>query len=205
MAYTIETEPGIQAIVYRMTEQRWHSRPPKAGEQAVLYVSHLSSDNELRDEPLVADLFQQNPNVPLYTCDLRGIGESLPGTSQPNSLHSPYGSDYFYAIHSIMLGRPYVGQRTYDLLRVLQWLKSLGHTQVQLAGMGWGTLPATFAAVLATNVNKVTLKGSLDSYASIAESRSYDWPLSSLLPGVLKQFDLPECYAALESKGLKRI
>lgn len=56
MAYTVMTEPGIQAIVYRLTKERWFSRPPHSGNTAILYVSHLSSDAELRDEPLVREL-----------------------------------------------------------------------------------------------------------------------------------------------------
>ncbi len=205
MAYTVTTEPGIQAIVYRLTKERWHSRPPRSGKRAILYVSHLSSDAELRDEPLIRETIEGEPDTPFFTCDVRGIGESMPGTSQPDTFHSPYGSDYFYAIHSIMLGRPYVGQKTFDVLRVLEWLGSIGHHEVHLVGLGWGALPATFAAVLSPSVQQVTLKGALNSYSQIAESEHYDWPLSTLLPGVLKSFDLPDCYAELSTKGLKQI
>ncbi|KAA5541771.1 prolyl oligopeptidase family serine peptidase [Roseiconus nitratireducens] len=201
MAYTVDTEPGVHAIVYRLTDEPWHSRPPRSGSKAILYVSHLSSDQELRDEPLIGQVLADNP-APLFTCDVRGIGESLPGTSQPGSFHSPYGSDYFYAIHSIMLGRPYVGQKTFDVLRVLRWLESLGHTDIHLVASGWGTLPATFAAVLSDRVVRVSLKHALTSYAEIAESEHYDWPLSTLVPDVLARFDLPDCYAELAAKQL---
>lgn len=205
MAYTVTTEPGVHAVVYRLTKERWHSRPARAGKRAVLYLSHLSSDRELRDEPLVREIISAEPEIPFFTCDVRGIGESLPGTSQPGSFHNAYGSDYFYAIHSIMLGRPYVGQRTFDVLRVLQWLESIGHREVHLVGNGWGALPATFASVLSDTVKQVTLKGALESYASIAESKLYDWPLSTLLPGVLQRFDLPDCYDHLAAKKLRRL
>lgn len=205
MGYTVTTEPGIQAIVYRLTDVRWHSRPPRGSRRAILYVSHLSADAELRNELLIRELIEAEPETPLFTCDVRGIGESLPGTSQPGTFHSPYGSDYFYAIHSIMLGRPYVGQKTFDVLRVLDWMNSLGHSEIHLAGLGWGALPATFAAVLSDQVKQVTLKNALTSYSDIAESEHYDWPLSTLLPGVLEHCDLPDCYAELESKQLRSI
>ena len=45
----------------------------------------------------------------------------------------------------------------------------------------------------------------LRSYDEIAQSESYAWPLSTLLPNVLAQFDLPDCYAALKSKNLRQI
>ncbi len=205
VAYAVETEPGIQAVVYRLTDERWQSRPPRAGDRAVLYVSHLSSDAELRDEPLVRELLSAEEGVPFFTCDVRGIGESQPDTAQPNSFHHPYGSDFMYAIHALMLDRPYVGLKTFDVLRVLDWLAALGHTDVHLVGKGWGALPATFAGMLSDTVTQVTLKNALTSYTEIAESEEYAWPLSTLLPDVLSHFDLPECYAALEAKRLVQI
>ncbi len=203
--YTIETEPGIFAVVYRLSDERLMSRPPKGQRRAILYVSHHSSDAELREEPLVRELLEAEPSSTFYACDVRGIGESQPNTCNQNSFLEPYGSDYFYAIHSIMFDRPYVGQRTYDLLRVLHWLASLGHDEVHLVAKGWGALPATFAAVLSDQVKQVTLRNALTSYSDIAESETYAWPLSALVPGILKSFDMPDCYRALRNKELKQI
>jgi hypothetical protein len=69
--------------------------------------------------------------------------------------------------------------------------------------MGLGALPSTFAALLSTHVMQVTLKNALSSYAEVAESTDYRWPLSALLPGVLTGFDLPDCYRELGKKNLK--
>jgi dienelactone hydrolase len=203
--YLVQTEPGIRAVVYRLSDERHYSRPPKNAGRAILYVAHQSSDAELRSEPLITALLEKEPAATLYTCDVRGIGESQPNTCNQNSFLSPYGSDYFYATHSLMLDRPYVGQRTLDVLRVLQWLSENGHSEIHLVGKGWGALPATFAGLLSDHVRQVTLKQALTSYTDIAESRNYDWPLSSMVPGVLKRFDLPDCYRMLEAKQLKII
>jgi hypothetical protein len=104
-----------------------------------------------------------------------------------------------------MLDEPYVGWKTHDLLRVLDWLAAQGHTEVHLAGKGWGAIPAAFAALLAAPVKQVTLKNALTSYAALAEAEHYKWPLSALLPNVLKHFDLPDCYAALAAKRLRQV
>ncbi|GAB4139766.1 MAG: hypothetical protein Tsb009_08870 [Planctomycetaceae bacterium] len=205
ITYAVETEPGIQAVVYRLSKERLYSRPPLAGKRAILYVAHKSSDDELRTEPLIKSMISAEPNVPFYTVDVRGIGESRPGTAGAEPFKNPYGADYFYAIHSLMLDRPYVGQRTFDLLRVLDWLHSVGHSDVHLVGKGWGALPATFAAVLSKRVKQVTLKNALTSFHDLATHEFYDWPLSSFVPNVLGSFDLPDCYAALKSKKLKQI
>ena len=98
-----------------------------------------------------------------------------------------------------------IGVRTFDLLRVLAWLRSLGHPSVHLVGRGWGAVPAAFAAVLDESVSRITLKNALRSYDEIARAADYDWPLSMLPPGILEQFDLPDCYAELESKDLRQI
>ena len=78
---------------------------------------------------------------------------------------------------------------------------------MHLSSRGWGTIPTTFAALLVEGiaVESVTLKHPLTSYADVAESERYDWPLSTFLPGVLATFDLPDCYRALEAKGLRLI
>lgn len=203
--YVVGTEPGIQAIVYRLGDEPLMSRPHAEPRRAILYVAHLSSDAELRAEPLIRELISAEPNTAFYAVDVRGIGESRPNTCGEDSFFDPYGNDYFYAIHAIMLDRPYVGQRTHDVLRVLQWLKHLGHDKVHLVGKGWGALPATFAAVLSDQVDRVTLKNALTSYSDVAESQDYAWPLSALVPNVLSAFDLPDCYEALEQKQLRQI
>lgn len=206
ITYAIETEPGIQALVYRVSDEKLYSRPPQnAGKRATLYVSHVSSDTELKEEPLLKKASKEKGRV-LYTCDVRGIGESMPDTTSPNSFYSAYGSDFFYAAHSVMLDDPYLGQKTFDLLRVLDWLTANGHTDIHLIGRGWGALPATFAALFSPQVKQVTLKNALTSFSEIAETEHYEWPLSTLIPNVLTVFDMPECYAELKAtKDLTQI
>lgn len=203
--YAVETENDILTIVTMLGQQRMQSRPPRIGKRATLYVSHRSSDAELRDEPLIAKLIADEPDFPFFACDVRGTGDSQPNTCGGRDFDSQYGADYFYAIHSLMLDRPYLGQKTTDVLRVLDWLESYGYTDIHLVGKGRGALPTTFAALMDDRVKKVTLKNAMTSYSDVAQSERYEWPLSSLLPSVLSHFDLPDCYRELESKALKSI
>jgi len=204
--YAIETESGVFALVTRLYDQSNLSRPPQSPLPAILYVSHQSADVELREEPLVKELLNASPDAAFYACDVRGIGESRPDTCGSDQFLNPYGSDYFYAAHSVMLGQPYVGQKTFDVLRVLDWIHQFGHREIHVAALGWGTIPAAFASLLFPHATQVTLKRGLSSYASIAESENYRWPLSCFVPGVLAKFDLPDCYGELErQKQLKAI
>jgi hypothetical protein len=203
--YAVETEPGLLATVTRLYDESHVSRPPRESSEAILYVSHHSADAELRDEPLVKEVISGKPKTPFFACDVRGIGDSRPDTCGVDQFLKPYGNDYFYAAHSIMLDRPYVGQKTFDVLRVIDWLAHLGHTEIHLVAKGWGTLPAACAGLLAGQVKAVTLKQALRSFDAIAQSEEYDWPLSALLPDVLAEFDLPDVYRALETKKLRLI
>jgi dienelactone hydrolase len=202
LPYMVETDPGVHAIVYRLTREPLLSRPPRDSNRAILYVSHESSDAELRSEPLIRELLAAEPDAALYTCDARGVGDSEPQTTSVND-RGEYSTDYFYSSHATMLDYPYVGQRTFDVLRVLDWLNAWGHGHIHLAARGYGALPATFAALLSPQVARVTLKHALTSYADVAGAKDYRWPLSALLPGVLARFDLPDCYRELKKKNLR--
>lgn len=205
ITYAVETEPGIHAVVTRLSDERLYSRPPRGKKRAVLYVSHQSADAELRDESLIKAVLKDEPDAAYFAIDVRGIGESRPGTAGADPYTNPYGADYFYAIHSLMLDKPYVGRRTHDVLRTLDWLRGIGHTEVHLVAKGWGALPATFASVLSNQVKQVTLKNALTSFHALATTEHYDWPLSSFVPNVLESYDLPDCYAELKAKKLKQI
>lgn len=203
--YAVHTEPGVKAIVYRLAEKARMSRPPQTPSRCVLYVAHHSSDVEFREDAFIKELLKSEPAADFYAVDVRGLGESQPNTCGPNQYLTPYGNDYFYAAHSIMLGQSYPAQRAFDVLQVIAWLKSVGRTEIHLAANGWGTIPATLAAVVSDDIQQVTLKHALTSWSSIAETEHYKWPLSSFVPGVLKSFDLPDCYRALASKKLKQV
>ena len=40
---------------------------------------------------------------------------------------------------------------------------------------------------------------------AVAETEDYRWSYSTLLLGVLLQFDLPDCYKGLDQRDLKQI
>jgi len=140
-----------------------------------------------------------------FAVDLRGVGESQPNTCGPGDYFSLYGADYFYTSYQIMLGEPYVGRRTHDVLAVLDWLESFGYSRVHLAARGFGSLPAVFAALLDERIKQVTLKNAPLAFAEWAETEYMQWPVSSCLPRVLEKFDLPDCYRFLQGKKLRLI
>ncbi len=203
--YAITTEPGIEAIVYRLADERLESFPPPDQGRALLYIAHLSSDEELRSEPFIQELIAAEPGATLYACDPRGTGESQPNTCGIDTFFDAYGCDYFYSGYALMLDRPMPGARAFDVIRVIEWLGAIGHAEVHLAARGRGAIPGTLASLLSPRVTRVTLKNAPASYHQIATAEDYNWPLSALIPGALATFDLPDCYSALEAKGLRQI
>ena len=202
--YAVATAPHIETIVTELSDEPgFTSRPSRGKKRAVLYVSHQSADEELRTETVLAEIIKAEPHSAIFACDVRGIGDSQPNTCGTNTFLQPYGCHYFYAAHGLMLGEPLVGQRTADVLGVIQWLVAAGHEEVHLVGRGWGSLPAAFAALMSDKVKQVTLKNSLSSYTDLIVDEDQNWPYAVMIPNVLAQFDLPDVYKALESKGLK--
>ena len=202
--YAVESEAGVFAMCSMLGDQRHDSRPPRGPTTALLYVAHRSSDQEMRSEAWLRELIEQQPERPAFACDVRGIGESLPNTCGVNTFDNPYGCDYFYAIHGLMLDRPYLGQKVWDVLRVWQWLASCGYQHVDLVAKGWGAISATLAAVLAPSLvaedclASLKLHSPLESFHALAVEEDYEMPLAYLPLDVLSHFDLPDCYASLE-------
>ena len=204
--YALTTEDDIEIIVTRLYDEAgFTSRPTRGPKHAVLYVSHRSADAELREEAMLAELIKTNPDAAIYVMDVRGTGETQPNTCGRDTFDSLYSSHYFYAAHGLMLDRPLIGQRTFDVLRVIEWMSQHEHETIHVAGLGWASLPAAFAAVLSDRVQQVTLKHALASYADLVADADYKAPYALLLPDALKHLDLPDVYTTLQGKALQNL
>lgn len=201
--YAVSTEPGIHALCTVLFDASHVSQLPAApegGGKVILWIAEQSADAELRDDPTLSELAATAPpGTLLVACDVRGVGESLPVTAG-NQPHSYYGSDYFYAAFANMLGKPYLGGKTHDVLRVVDLLASRGWSEIHLAATGRATIPAGLAALLDDRVKLLTVNERLESWHSLATEEHYQWPLSHMLFGVLHTWDLPDVWKALESK-----
>ncbi len=203
--FVLETEPefGARAVVTKL-EDEWRTARPLPGDgPAVLYLPHLSSDQELREDQRLREM--QVENQAFFACDYRGIGESRPVTCRPDMFFHLYGSDYHYASYALMLGESYVAWRVHDVLCTLDWMASFGYDDVHLVARGWGSIPGALAALLDERVERVTLINAPRSYSEMAETKMQQWPLSAMLPHVLEHFDLPDVYRELAGKQLAMI
>ncbi len=193
--FSVETEPGIQAILHLYGRETWAYLPRR--KQATVYVPHLSSEDDARD-----GLAPKGREV--FAVDVRGMGLTMALTCGDPEFFAPYGSDYMYAMHGQMLSEPYVGKRVHDLLRVLDLLRDGGCRAITLAGRGMGSLLATFAGCLHPAVKRVHLINAPSSYGEMMRWPVVEWPRSAMAWGLLGRFDLPDCYRLLRrKKGLR--
>ncbi len=196
-------EHGAQVVVTQL-EDAYRSGGPRRGDgPALLYLPHVSSDQEMREDERIRALEMANPAF--FACDYRGIGESRPDTCRPDSFFDIYGSDYHSASNAIMLGASCLAWRVHDVLSTLDWMGMFGYDQVHLVAQGWGTLPGALAGLLDPRIQRVTLIHAPQGFAEWAGAPLQEWPLSAMLPGVLTQFDLPDVYLALADKHLELI
>ena len=125
-----------------------------------LYLPHVAAEDDLQGDDLAIALRRQHP---LYALDVRGLGESIPTPAEAAFFH-PYGMDYMFHGHGLLLGQSYLGRRLHDVLSALDLLVAAGARRVRLYGRGQGALPALYAALLHDNVASATLKNAPLSY-----------------------------------------
>lgn len=192
--FAVETEPGIRSVLHLFSRGEYFQHFPEAA-KATLYVPHLSSEQEF--------FRGKAPRIdPVFALDVRGIGQLASRTCNDPDFFTPYGGDYFYASQGLMLAESYCGRRVHDVLSVLDLFEAKGYRDVHLAGRGLGALWATFAACLHPLVKRVTLLNALLSYQELTQVPVQSWPMSSLVFGLLKHLDLPDCYRMLVDKRL---
>ena len=105
---------------------------------------------------------------------------------------------------AFLLGQPLLGARVADVhsgIALLAARDDVDANDIHLVGEGYGALLALFAACLDTRIASVTERRGLQSYASLVFNREYAWPVSFILPGVLRHFDLDDIRAAIAPRS----
>jgi hypothetical protein len=101
---------------------------------------------------------------------------------------------------AMLLGTSLVAMRAEDIARGLDLLAGRPEVDAEkLYGMGVGaaTVPLLHAAFRDARLKKVILEGGLVSYDSVETSKIQRGIVESVIPGVLKAYDLPDLVAAL--------
>jgi dienelactone hydrolase len=181
-----EIEPGIQVALAR-------SEPARPGEGLPIVYVH---DEGKAKAPALAWVRSGRTVV---AADLRGWGETYP--QEPRAGRpTRFGGDWKEAFLAVMLDRPLLGQRVYDLVELAA--RSTGGRGAHLVGAGAAAPVALHAAALDPQFKEVTLEGMVVSWSSVARATTSENQLANVVPGALKVYDLPDLAAALAPRPL---
>jgi len=123
--------------------------------------------------------------------DPRGVGEN----GGQGSSNSGYTGEYQLAMRALLVGKTMLGMQVTDALQSFRWLRSrkdIDPAGIRMEGAGSGSAVAVLAAALEPGIAGVTLDGPLRSWMEIARSRVHSAPAGVFVPGVLRDFDLPD-------------
>lgn len=128
--------------------------------------------------------------------DLRGMGETAPGTGKPG----PFGHEFKESFLSMHLSRPLIGQRVADVLTALHVHSQL--TAVEVIGVGAAAPVVLHAAALDDRIKSVTLDGCVLSWDHVARTPVSHNQLATVVHGALAVYDLPDLAAAVAPRKL---
>jgi predicted dienelactone hydrolase len=132
--------------------------------------------------------------------DPRGMGES-----RPTSTSGGYDPAWQMLQRALLVDRTLVGMQVEDLLAAFGVLESRGDVdpgRIAVLGKGHGGVLALVLAALQPKVEKVAVEGTVLSYREIARARYHEGLTAAFVPGVLRDFDLPDLAAALAPRPL---
>ncbi|OYW24899.1 MAG: acetylxylan esterase [Planctomycetales bacterium 12-60-4] len=176
---TFVSEPGITLTVRRLGEVGFE-RPLTAN---IVVLLNYGGANAAAKSPLVKSL--QSKGFSVATLDMRATGElAIAGDKIGRA------PDHNSAEWSLWIGRPLLGQWTWDVLRSIEALKSVRPESTKLrfhvVGEGPAGLVALCAGVVSDQIESVA---AIDSLASYVTDVPYEGqPLGIMAPGILRDF-----------------
>lgn len=133
--------------------------------------------------------------------DARGWGETRAGQNpdEDNATYRMFG-DYPNAMRAFLIGRTLVGMRALDVYRGVDELAArpeVDPAKIYGYGVGAGALVLLHEAALDPRISALALDHMLVSYQSVVTHRLSHDIYESVVPGVLKAYDLPDLVAAV--------
>jgi dienelactone hydrolase len=135
----------------------------------------------------------------VMTVDLRGYGETAPAVAKDGKVPT-FGVEFKESFLGFHLNQPLLGQRTGDLLGVINTVPK--ETGVELHGFGAAGPVALHAAALNFRVKAVTIDAGLVSWENVVRTPISHNQLANVVPGALKAYDLPDLAASLAPRPL---
>jgi hypothetical protein len=199
-SFTIEgivfdTEPGLALHGW------WYNKGRGQGKLVVYLPDGGSGDG--RPAPAIEKMVRDGAEV--LRIQVRGFDGPRRDKSVPASKPAFFGNDFKETFLSLHLNRPLLGQRVHDVQQMLNllWVAKSSKNGLHLVGEGVTGLVALHVAALLPRTDvTVTLDRTILSWANVAQTPVSYNQLSSVVPGVLRVYDLPELAATLAPRKL---
>jgi cephalosporin-C deacetylase-like acetyl esterase len=198
--YTIEklifeSEPGIPVpAILAIPDQR------SSKHEAILYVDG-------RGKSAVAPRLEQwmKEGTLVMAIDVRGLGETRTRRETPRYTDDWFG-DASNTFAAMLLGKTLVGMRAFDISRAIDVLSARADLQaasIRAIGVEHGSVATLYAAAFDQRIRSVELERMLESYRSVVESRVHRGVFEDVVPGALREFDLPDLVTALGARVVR--
>jgi len=108
-------------------------------------------------------------------------------------------------MRSLLVGRTLPGMQVDDVLRSVDYLATrddVNPEEIRLLGKGNGGILALYVAALEPRIQRVISEGAVVSYMKIVSSKQHEGILDVVVPGVLRDFDLPDVASAIAPRTL---
>ena len=188
----INTEPGITIPGLVFTPANGPAR-----KHAILYINPAGMAKDAAAGGAIDRLVQEG-NVVL-AIDPRGWGETAP----PNKMISGYPIDYQMSMHAMLVGKSIPGMQTYDVLNAFRYLVTrpdVDPRQISLHTQGMASNLGLFAALLEPRIQTVVSDKVPLSFLAITQLKLNKVSPEVIVPGILRDFDLPDLERALGTR-----
>jgi cephalosporin-C deacetylase-like acetyl esterase len=188
-----ESAPGIVIPAALVIPKNSEARKP-----AVIYVNDKGKSAGWGADGAIGQLVKRGFIV--LAIDMRGCGETHPpqNPDEANETYRNFGG-YDSAMRAFLIGKTLVGMRAEDIssgVDLLAGRPEVDQTRIYGFGVGGGALTMLHEAVLDDRIKELALDEMLVSYESVVTHRIHQNIYESVVPGVLKAYDLPDLVAA---------
>ncbi len=136
----------------------------------------------------------------VLSIDARGLGETRPALDPARNEFARYFGDYNSAMTALLIGKTLPGMRAEDIVRGLDLLAArpeVDPARLGGYGKGAGAVPLLYAAAFDKRLRAVALERMLVSYSAVVNQRLHRNVFEQIVPGALRDYDLPNLAAAL--------
>jgi dienelactone hydrolase len=177
----------------------WRTRTNRAaGDHPACLVLHLDGKQQALAHPLAAALLEAGWSV--LAADLRATGDTKPAGDAIAG-----APDHNSSEHALWVGRPLLGQWTFDVGCLLDWIAAqpgVDRRHLSVVGIGPAGLVALCAAALYED--RIAAAGAIGTWASYVTTEAYPagTPMGILVPGILRMGDVPHLAALAAPRRL---